>query len=288
MQRADSKHESFTSSLPASILWVSSFCPADQESSRSAFYHRPKRQAFESPGAVGHTYGAHEAWIMHKHSNPSLPLTTHNEIEWEEALELKGANEMKHAKQLMLSLDFFSRKPDLDIITQNPNDPAGKLVTCSGKGYSLVYTPTSKEIVIDRSKLDFQNFDSHGFNPQDGSRQPAAFSGEDELCRFDPPGEIKRGNDWVLVLEKKDEINEERPNDNLQLIVQAIAKLLPQGYSDQTVLPPVGDHSAPSVSVGQDHPRDVESPRQRLLDRPVRRKGHIDIRAGNAPASPGN
>ncbi|MEM9329306.1 MAG: DUF4038 domain-containing protein, partial [Bacteroidota bacterium] len=99
-------------------------------------------------GAAGHTYGGHEVWIMHKFSNPNPALTQRLEIEWEEGLDLKGAGEMQHLKNLMLSQDPLSRRPNLTVIADNPHDPTGRLLACSGDGYIMVYAPTGKTIQL--------------------------------------------------------------------------------------------------------------------------------------------
>ena len=88
----------------------------------------------------------------------------------------------------------------MDIIARNPNDPMGKLVACSGHGYCLVYAPSGKDICIDVSKMSFEYFDSQWFNPQNGKKTAAEYTKDGDYYTFDPPGDIKRGNDWVLIL----------------------------------------------------------------------------------------
>ena len=152
-------------------------------------------------GCAGHTYGAHEVWIMHKFSNPNLPLTTHNDVEWETALTYEGAKQMIHLKDLMLSFDFYSRQPNREIIAVNPNDPAGRLIATTGKDYALVYTATGKRIVIDQSKLLFQSNRAKWFNPRTGDQILATIMKDGDYFSFDPPGAKVRGNDWVLILQ---------------------------------------------------------------------------------------
>ncbi len=151
-------------------------------------------------GCAGHTYGGHEVWMMYKEENQFLPLTKHNINEWELALDYKGANEMKYLKELMLSYDYFSRKPNLEIIADNPDDPMGKLIACSGEGYCMVYSPTGKNIVVDTSKIAFTIYTSQWFNPKNGTLSKANYSSEKDCFTYNPPGEIIRGNDWVLIL----------------------------------------------------------------------------------------
>jgi len=154
-------------------------------------------------GAAGHTYGAHEVWIMHKHENQFLPLTSKLENEWKDALEYEGAYQMKHLKNLFLSYPFFNRKPDLEVIANNPNDPPGKIVATSGEDHLFVYTPTGKEIHIDKTKIGVKNFKAKWYDTETGKFSETIFSSNEDILIFDPPGNEEIGNDWVLVLDKK-------------------------------------------------------------------------------------
>jgi hypothetical protein len=151
-------------------------------------------------GAAGHTYGGHEVWQMYKKDNPYPPLTTHNQVEWDEAMEYEGANQIQHLKALMEFYDFFSRKPDLDVIAVNPNDPSGKLVATRGNNYIMVYAPTGKNIYLNKLKVNFNTFKAYWFNPQDGKTSTADHKSTTDTYEFNPPGEPLVGNDWVLIL----------------------------------------------------------------------------------------
>lgn len=154
-------------------------------------------------GAAGHTYGANGVWQMYKKQNTKLPETPFKLEEWSEAVMLPGAQQLIHLKELMLSLDYYNRKPDQDILAQNLHDPPGRLVACSGNNYSLVYTPTGKEVWIDSGKLGFKEFDSQWYNPREGTYSKAVYRQNEKLLIFDAPGETQRGNDWVLILNAK-------------------------------------------------------------------------------------
>ncbi len=156
-------------------------------------------------GTCGHTYGCGLIWQMYKKKNPSLPLTKLNTIEWKDALDEPGAFEMKNLKNLILSRPFRSRKPNLDILAENPYDPTGRLVACSGKGYAMVYIPTGKPVYIESSQLglEMKKIRAWWYNPKNGEATMIGVSNTDgKVLEFDPPGETKRGNDWVLVLDK--------------------------------------------------------------------------------------
>jgi len=152
-------------------------------------------------GCAGHTYGAHEVWMMFKTKNLFPPLTDNLTTEWEGALEYKGGYEMKHLKDLILSYDFYSRKPDLEVLAENLNDPTGRLIACSGKDYVMVYAPTGKDILLDKARIDFDISNTRWFDPRNGKKQEANYETKGDILNFEAPGEVERGNDWVLIVE---------------------------------------------------------------------------------------
>ncbi|MCF8225946.1 MAG: glycoside hydrolase family 140 protein [Bacteroidales bacterium] len=152
-------------------------------------------------GAAGHTYGAHEVFQMYKEENPFLPMTSSCSVEWDQALLFEGAGQMIHLKNLIMEFDFFSRHPHQSLLAKNIHDPPGRLVACSGKNYSLVYIPTGKNIELNANELSGEKPVYEWYNPRTGCRQEAAFNVAEGLVYLDPPGEEKRGNDWVLIIE---------------------------------------------------------------------------------------
>ncbi|MEM7656458.1 MAG: glycoside hydrolase family 140 protein [Bacteroidota bacterium] len=154
-------------------------------------------------GAAGHTYGAHEVWMMHKAVNKNPPLSLNLEIEWEDALDLPGGHQMQHLRDLMESVDGPSRKPDLMIVAENPHDPMGKMIACRGDGYHLVYAPTGKIIRLHAEAIQFPSFQANWLNPRTGKELLAKGEESALFWTFDPPGEPERGNDWVLVLRQE-------------------------------------------------------------------------------------
>lgn len=151
-------------------------------------------------GSAGHTYGAHEVWMMYKPQYTSLPLTKNLHTSWQEALDYRGAGQMQYLKKLMLSYDYFSREPNRYILAENTHDPKGRLIATSGDKYAMVYAPTGKIIKVDKSEMDFESIQFNWFNPRTGDKSPAAFTEKNGIMVFDPPGIEKYGNDWVLIL----------------------------------------------------------------------------------------
>ena len=161
-----------------------------------------RQQAYWSvfAGAMGHTYGCDLIWKFYniKYSKPrkSLKITS-----WVNQLNCKGANQMKYLKQLIESKPFFERIPAQDILARNEHDATGHLQATKGKNYAFVYIPTGKKIQIVMGKIEGEKVKASWFNPKSGNRTTIGTYSNNGIASFDPPGDIERGNDWVLVLE---------------------------------------------------------------------------------------
>ncbi len=68
-------------------------------------------------GAFGHTYGCHDIWQMYA---PSRKPISHARTPWYEAMDLPGAWDMLHVRNLLLSRPFLGRVPDQSLIVGNP------------------------------------------------------------------------------------------------------------------------------------------------------------------------
>jgi hypothetical protein len=56
---------------------------------------------------------------------------------------------------------------------------------------------------INTGKIESKNISTQWFNPRNGSYTKIGTFKNSSILTFDPPGEIRDGNDWVLVLEGK-------------------------------------------------------------------------------------
>ena len=64
----------------------------------------------------------------------------------------------------------------------------------------MFYVYKGRAFKIDLSKLKFTPAKANWFNPASGKQQPVE-GYKKGITSFDPPGEPKDGNDWVLILE---------------------------------------------------------------------------------------
>ncbi len=150
-------------------------------------------------GGAGFTYG--ENSIMQFHTSGDKDANYGANKNWKETIYAPGAAQMQHLKKLMLSKNYFSRTPAQEIIADNDEDKYNYILATKGKNYAMVYTYTGKSFKVDLSKLKFKVSKLSWFNPSDGTIVNSRGITEKGIIEFDPPGEQKNGNDWVLIVE---------------------------------------------------------------------------------------
>ena len=150
-------------------------------------------------GGFGQTYGCHDIWQMYKPDKKPVngPLRP-----WPEAMNLPGANQMKHLKNLILSREFFSRIPDKNmILTEQENHISFVIATRDSKGsYAMIYFPTGKPVNLDLRSLKGEALKISWFDPRTG-----VINQDDPIIKtdsktFNPPSS-GLGNDWVLIID---------------------------------------------------------------------------------------
>ncbi len=149
-------------------------------------------------GACGHTYGAHPVWQMYDNHREPIGFVRYT---WKEALKLKGASQLIHLKNLILSRPFFGRIPDQRLlISPKVGD---EHIRCTGSvNYSLIYLPLGGEVEIKTDDLKWDESVCWWFDPRTGeSELIGTFKMKDKMT-FIAPGK-GRGNDWVLVLDDR-------------------------------------------------------------------------------------
>ncbi len=151
-------------------------------------------------GGLGHTYGCHDIWQMMAPGRSPISSARNS---WFEVMDLPGAWDMKHVRALMESRPFLSRVPDQSVIASGPSDGPRHLQATRGDGYLFVYTPYGDTMTIKTSGLGDKGIRAWWFNPRDGSAETIGEFDKADQRAFDPPGDSKRGNDWVLVLDER-------------------------------------------------------------------------------------
>lgn len=120
---------------------------------------------------------------------------------WQESLNLPGAAQMQHAKNLMLRRDMLLRIPDQSLLASEAGEGAEhvRAARAADGSYAYIYLPTPKPVRVRMSKLSRRTVQASWYDPRMGQSQPiGAFRNTGER-EFQPP--TQNGEDWVLVLE---------------------------------------------------------------------------------------
>ncbi len=149
-------------------------------------------------GAFGHTYGCHDIWQMYAPGRKPVSFARKN---WYDALDLPGAQDMTHVRNLMESRPFLHRVPDQSLIVEGQVGGMGHVQATRGDGYIFVYIPTGQTIKVRFGVVSGTNLKAWWFNPRTGSAQYIAKFPNRSAWTFDPPNKPARGNDWILVLD---------------------------------------------------------------------------------------
>ncbi len=108
---------------------------------------------------------------------------------------------MQYLKKLLLSRSYFDRVPDQAMIVDN-GERYERVLATKGKDYALFYVYNGREFTIAGKKLGFTPGKANWFNPRTGEKTWIPGHRDTINLTYDPPGEKKSGNDWVLILEK--------------------------------------------------------------------------------------
>jgi len=150
-------------------------------------------------GGHGHTYGCHDVWQMF---SPDKNPVNNPRRPWYDALDMIGANQMKHLKNLMLSRPYLTRIPDQSIIVGENKSGAEYVVATRDQSgsYVMVYIPVGMVVKIDLSKLSGNTIKVSWYNTKDGSVVKGPDITKKSMQEFTTPT-LGKGNDWVLVLD---------------------------------------------------------------------------------------
>ena len=153
-------------------------------------------------GAFGHTYGCHSVWQFYAPEREGINFPIYD---WKTALDLAGARQMRHVRELMTSRPMLDRIPDQTLLAENSPDPEHHAVAtrAADGSYAFVYAPTGRGFALNTHSLAGDRLRAQWFNPRDGSRTVPQVLEKAPILRFQPPN-WGYGNDWVLVLESPD------------------------------------------------------------------------------------
>lgn len=149
-------------------------------------------------GGFGYTYGHNSVMQMHNPKDKTSAYGSHQY--WYDALNDPGARQMIYIKALMLSRPFMERVADQSLVA-NQGEKYNYLIATRGKDYAFVYTYTGRNMKINMGKIEGGKVKASWFNPRDGKTTEIGKFDNKGVEEFNPPGEVKEGNDWVLILD---------------------------------------------------------------------------------------
>jgi hypothetical protein len=152
-------------------------------------------------GAAGHTYGHNSIMQFHKPSDKGSAYGSKKY--WFNALNDEGARDMVYLKKLILSKSYFDRVPDQSLIADKQGEKYNYIAATRGGDYAFIYDYTGRPFDVRMGKISGRNVRASWYSPKDGSKKAIGIFANKGITKFDPPGEPKEGNDWVLVLEGK-------------------------------------------------------------------------------------
>jgi hypothetical protein len=150
-------------------------------------------------GGCGYTYGNNDVMQMHK---PEEKTGSYGSKEaWFNSMNDPGAKQMVYLKKLMLSRPYFERVPDQSLIAAEQGERYNRLIGTKGKNYAFIYTYNGRNMQINASKFTSAKLKASWYNPRNGSITAIGIFIKKSVMSFNPPGEQKDGNDWVLILD---------------------------------------------------------------------------------------
>ena len=148
-------------------------------------------------GACGHTYGCQPIWQFYRLGREPVGFARRP---WHQALDLPGAAQMIHVKNLFLSRPFFTRVPDRSLVVSKP--PSGEPITLATRDenyrYAFVYLPVGGEVTVDLGRFPGRWITAWWYDPRHGHATALGKIQNDGLAGFTAPSK-GRGQDWVLV-----------------------------------------------------------------------------------------
>jgi len=151
-------------------------------------------------GSCGHTYGNGSVMQIHVRSD-TQPVAYGVTKYWDEAIQDPGAGQLQYLKKLILSRPYFSRIYDPTVIDGDPGFQHDRVVTTRGDDFLFAYSYTGRSFTLQLGHISGSRLKAWWFKPKDGTSELIGQFKNDGVQSFDPPGEEKQGNDWVLVLD---------------------------------------------------------------------------------------
>jgi hypothetical protein len=148
-------------------------------------------------GAFGNTYGCHDIWQFYSRKNEGV---NGPHFYWQDALNLRGANQMKYVRKLIESHPMLERIPDQSLIKENNYPSSERIQATRGDDYAFIYSSEGKPFTVFLNKIKGNELHAYWYNPRDGKTTDLDNVKNTGTEQFTPPSS-GYGQDWVLVLD---------------------------------------------------------------------------------------
>jgi hypothetical protein len=152
-------------------------------------------------GGCGYTYGNNDVMQMHMPGDAPKTVSYGSKAFWYQSINAPGAKQMMYVKKLMLSRPYFERVPDQSLIAAGQGKRYDRLIATRGKNYAFVYSYNGRDMQIDATILDGNKLKAQWYDPRTGKITVIGTFNKSKMLKFNPPGDKKNGNDWVLILD---------------------------------------------------------------------------------------
>jgi hypothetical protein len=152
-------------------------------------------------GGCGYTYGNNSVMQMHKPGEKNASYGA--KAAWFDAINDPGAAQMQYIKKLVLSRPYFNRVPDQSlIVAAKQGKKYNYLIGTRGTTYAFIYTYNGRDIPVNLGKIQGAKVKASWYDPRRGETKTIGTFPNTGTKTFKPSGEVKDGNDWVLILDK--------------------------------------------------------------------------------------
>jgi hypothetical protein len=150
-------------------------------------------------GGAGFTYGENSVMQFHTISDKDANYGVNKG--WKETIDAPGAQQLQYLKTLILNKSYFDRKPAQELVVDN-GERYDKVLATRGKNFAMFYVYNGKRFKVAINKMNFTPKKGIWFRPLDGQMISNSEYRDYPISTFNPPGEKRDGNDWVLILER--------------------------------------------------------------------------------------
>ncbi|MGO8677830.1 MAG: glycoside hydrolase family 140 protein [Limisphaerales bacterium] len=147
-------------------------------------------------GAFGHTYGCHPVWQL---LDERYAPVTFARRSWRQALNLPGARQMRHLRDLIESRPMLSRVPDQSLLVDEKTGAEHRRA-CRGEGYCFIYLPQGGAMEVNLEPLQESRLCAWWYDPRTGNAQDIGVLPHKKRLEITAPW-TGPCSDWVLVID---------------------------------------------------------------------------------------